>query len=392
MNSTENRRVAAYVIGLTASVINGTPPPENDGLSWSDIIEFASKQCVLNLVSYAVEDLQNKPDGQTLKYLREFRMQKIVVEAQQELAALDACEMLEKSAVRHILLKGSVIKGLYPSPDMRTMGDIDILIDRAQLEKVKKLFLNEGFELVGEGDLHSNVRKGNAYIELHQTMVDPDLKILTEYYGDGFRLAQKCSGKEYEYELSHEDFFVFLIAHIAKHYRYGGIGLRALLDLYVFRKNLPQLDRNYINAELQKIGLDVFAEKINRIASDWFSGSFDGEFNTMSEYIISGGVYGIDGTPVQNEFILKNIDGNIRRQKAKSVLSVIFPSLGEMQIRYPVLKKEKFLLPVFWVIRFFDTLRFARKNIHGRMENAQKIISIDSKMIEIQKISGIKEL
>ena len=87
---------------------------------------------------------------------------------------------------------------------------------------------------------------------------------------------------DYEYRLSDEDFYVFLIAHIAKHYRFGGTGIRSLLDLYVYEKSLTDLDFKYIEGELEKIGLLVFYKKINAITFNWYSGSFDGKFNIMS--------------------------------------------------------------------------------------------------------------
>ena len=88
--------------------------------------------------------------------------------------------------------------------------------------------------------------------------------------------------------------------------------------MYVYEKVLPSLDFNYINGELEKIGLLVFCNKIRKITYDWYSGSFDGEFDIMSEYIVSGGVYGIDGISMQNSFILDNIDEDIHSKKIKN--------------------------------------------------------------------------
>lgn len=390
MLSAEEKSVAAYVISLIASVINCSAKPENNGLDWQAIIDFARRQSVLNIVAYAVEELNGKPDDRIMTYLREYRMQKMVIEAQQELAASDACEKLEKMGVRHMLLKGSVIKSFYPSPDMRTMGDIDILVDSARCGDVIDAFVADGFSFVGEGDLHSNVKKGNAYIEFHRSMVDSCHKVLSSYYGDGFHLPQKCGGCEYK--LSDEDFYVFLIAHIAKHYRYGGTGIRSLLDLYVYEKALPSLDFDYINGELDKIGLLVFCNKIRKITYDWYSGDFSGEFDTMSQYIVSGGVYGIAGTEMQNSYIFDHINENIRFQKIKTLFKIVFPSYDEIKIRYPSIGGKKILLPLFWIIRFFDTVFHGSRGISRRIEDSKKIIDIDDEMIKIQKISGIEKL
>lgn len=391
MLNSDDKKTAAYVISSVAAVINGTKPPENDGLDWQKIISLAKKQSVLNILSYAAEELTVKPDEQTVKYLREFRMQKTVVEAQQELAACDICEKLDEMQVRHMLLKGSVIKNYYPSPDMRTMGDIDILVDADRCDEVVKAFIEDGFEFAGKGDLHTNIVKGNAYIEFHRSMVDSFHTVLSEYYGDGFKRAERCDGS-FSYKLSDGDFYVFLIAHIAKHYRHGGTGIRSLLDLYVYEKALPDLDFEYINQELEKIGLLEFCEKIRNIAFNWFSGSFDGKFDLMSEYIAAGGVYGIEGTEMQNSYIFDHIDEDIRFQKIKTLFRIVFLGYDELKIRYPFLEGKKFLLPLFWIIRFFDTLIHNPRNAMQRLDDSKKIMSIDEEMVEVQRISGIKKL
>ena len=45
------------------------------------------------------------------------------------------------------------------------------------------------------------------------------------------------------------------------------------------------------------------------------------------------------------------------------VFGLIFPSVDNLQYRFPILKKHKWLLPVMWVVRGFDVLLFKRKKI-----------------------------
>lgn len=387
-----DKSVSAYVINLVASVINGTVPPENDAnLDWGKIIDFAKKQCVLNIIAYSCEKLTNKPDPTTLKYLKEFRMQKIVVEAQQEIEACDAMDKLEKMGVRHMPLKGYIVKNLYPSPDMRTMGDLDLLVEPDRCDEVVKAFEADGFSFCGEGNLHSNVERGNAYIEFHRSMVDEEHETLNGYFGNGFERATPADGYSYRYELSREDLYIFLIAHVAKHYRYGGTGIRTLLDLYIYRKAYTDLDLDYIHGELQKIGLDVFQEKIESIADEWYGGEFNGEFNSVSAYIISGGVYGTMNEAFLNEFINAN-DEALETEKTKNFIRAIFPDKEIMSIRYPILKKCIFLLPVFWVIRFFETLIRYPVRFKNRAKHSVKILQIDNDLVNAQRDSGIEKL
>lgn len=391
-NDNYNKRICTFVINLIASVINSTQPPEkDDDISWQSIIDFAKKQSVLNIVSYACEKLKTKPDPAAMKYLKEFRMQKIIVEAQQEIESCDAMDKLESMGVKHMPLKGYKVKNLYPSPDMRTMGDLDLLIDEDRCEEVVDAFVADGFTFCASGDLHSNVERGNAYIEFHRALINKKHKILSDYFGTGWERARLCDGFSYRYELSEEDLYIFLVAHIAKHYRYGGTGIRSLLDLYVYRRAYPELNMGYICEELEKTGLRVFYEKIEKIAFDWYSGSFSGEFDTVSSYIVSGGVYGDEKVPLLNEFINEN-KGSIKTTKIKNWFTVVFPGKELMTTRYPVLKKCIILLPLFWIIRFFDTLIRTPQNFKKSVRDTTSIIKIDDDLINSQRDSGINEL
>lgn len=391
-NEKYDKQTSTCVINLVASVINSTQPDEKDeNVSWQSIIDFSKKQSVLNIVSYACEKLKNKPDAATMKYLKEFRMQKIIVEAQQEIESCDAMDKLEAMGVRHMPLKGYKVKNLYPSPDMRTMGDLDLLVDEERCKEVVSAFVADGFIACAEGDLHSNVERGNAYIEFHRSPVNKKHKVLSDYFGSGWERAKLCDGFSHRYELSDEDMYIFLIAHIAKHYRYGGTGIRSLLDLYVYRKAYPKLDFDYISGELEKINLKAFYEKIEKISDDWYSGSFNGEFDTVSSYIISGGVYGNEDDPLLNTFI-NETQGSIKTGKFRKWLITVFPGKELMTTRYPVLKKCIFLLPLFWIVRFFDTLIRTPQNFKKSVKDTTNILKIDNSLVDAQRDSGIDEL
>lgn len=387
------QKIAAYVIRLTASVVNSQKAPENtESLLWADIIEFAKNQSVLNLVAYACETLDEKPNPQTMKYLREFRKQKMIVEAEQEIEACDALDKLEEMGIRHMPLKGFIVKNLYPSPDMRTMGDIDVLVDFTHMDEIVDAFTADGFEFFGHGDLHTNVKRGNAHFEFHRALVNESYKNLTAYFGNGFERAVKSDGFNCRYELKHEDMYIFLLAHLAKHYKYGGTGIRTVLDLYVYRRAYPELDMNYIYSETAKIGLDKFQKKAEKIADDWFGGSFDGQFNSVSAYIVSGGTYGIRDRNVVNEVINQSEGKSIFAEKLKRIFSMIFPNYSLMSELFPTLKKCKALLPIFWIVRWVKSVCGKNSNLKKTINISAEIITADDALISAQRDAELGEL
>ena len=68
--------------------------------------------------------------------------------------------------------------------------------------------------------------------------------------------STKRDGYSYSYEMSHEDFYIYMLVHNSNHFRIGGMGARMVLDSYVFLKNhQSELDYDYLNVMLEKIGI-----------------------------------------------------------------------------------------------------------------------------------------
>ena len=58
-----------------------------------------------------------------------------------------------------------------------------------------------------------------------------------------------------------------MTCHTYKHYIHAGSGLRSLADTYVFLRAHPDLDREYLDAELKKLRIADFEEKM-RVLSE----------------------------------------------------------------------------------------------------------------------------
>lgn len=387
------KETAAYVIKLVAAAVNSVKAPEKpDGISWEDVCSFAEKQNVMNIISYACETLSSKPDANTMQFLREIRKQKILIEAQQQIETEDALDRLEAMGVRHMPLKGFVVKNLYPFPDMRTMSDIDILLDADRVDEVTEAFTANGFTALNAGDLHNNLIRGGIHFELHRALVNTSYKNLTSYFGSGFEKAVKCEGYNYRYELSRENMYIFLLAHLAKHYRYGGTGIRTVLDLYVYRKACPDLDMEYIYNETAKIKMDKFEHHVEEIADDWFGGGFNGEFNHISSYIISGGVYGRSGMFLVNEVINDSNGKSLVLGKIKKIFRMAFPEYELMCKLFPILKNHRMLTPFYYVFRWIKSVFGKNSNLKNTLNASADILGADDEMIAAQRAAELEEL
>ena len=58
----------------------------------------------------------------------------------------------EENNIDYMPVKGCNMKSLYPAPEMRVMGDADILIKLDQYDKVEKVMNELGFNFLVKGD------------------------------------------------------------------------------------------------------------------------------------------------------------------------------------------------------------------------------------------------
>ena len=185
--------------------------------------------------------------------------------------------------------------------------------------------------------------------------------------------------------MSAEDQFVYLFTHFAKHYRGTGIGLRHIVDLWVYRNHNSNMDEAYIKAQLEKFHLDLFYKNILQTLSVWFN---DAKQDNLTEFItsviFSNGVHGSTQTSILATALKESKKaGNSRFVRIKRILRNVFPGYKFMCKKYPVLKKAAILLPILWVVRIVNIFLFKRKQLSGKIKGY--------KTISTEKIDGYKE-
>lgn len=259
------------------------------------------------------------------------------------------------------------MKPLYPKPELRTMGDADVLIRQEQYEKIAGIMESLNYKLTDVDEQVYTWDCAALHLEIHQYIVQP-LSRYHAYYGTGWQMAMAGEGNRYH--LSVEDEFVFLFVHFARHYRIGGIGCRHVLDLYVHCRAYPQRDETYIEQQMEKLNLLEFYRNMKRLLAVWFEDGESGDIvDLITEYIFSGGTFG----SAKNRKYYWEVMGIIKAQSAKNsraklTMQTIFPPLSYMKRKYTVLHKAPYLLPIVWVVRWFQTLLFKPTSIKKKAE------------------------
>ncbi len=259
---------------------------------------------------------------------------------------------LEEAKIWFMPLKGSVLKDCYPQIGMRQMSDTDILFDPSRAEDVKGLMETLGYETVhfDEGHQDDYQKAPFFHFEMHRMLFAP---VNNEGFYHYYEQIEKklLAGEGYDRSFSPEDFYLYMIAHCYKHFYWHGVGLRSLLDIYVYRKSGPQnLNGEYLSKELSKLGLEDFEQKTRRLAEKVFREGKPEHLNREEEKLLEAyaqsGMYGTKARKIQ----LKAE----RSGKARYLLKRIFMPLPDVARFYPFFYRHKLLLPI---LPFYRLLR-----------------------------------
>ena len=261
-------------------------------------------------------------------------------------------ETFSEHGIDYLFLKGSVLKGLYPRPELRQMGDADILIRNEQYEDIKPILRKLGFEEDSIGPYDYTWNTADLHAELHYRLASPADTEFLAYFGVGWQRAiQTKRVCRYEYGL--EDHLIYLIMHLAKHYRDSGIGLKHAVDLWVYRNAYPKINHSYLRQELEQLHLWEFYCNVWDMVCVWFAQKEPNEKTEfMTHVFFRNGAFGSH----ENFLISTGVraakrSGSSQTAQLRRTIDVMFPDRKTMSKRYPVLKKVPILLPVIWIAR-----------------------------------------
>lgn len=301
-------------------------------------------------------------------------------------------KIFENNHIDYMLLKGSSVKGLYPTAEMRLMGDIDILIKEEQYPEIQNLLSQAGLQEIMVTD-HELIWKGEngVQIELHRKLIPSYNDDYYTYYCKPWEKAVFKEGNRYA--MSVEDEYIYIFTHLTKHYRDGGIGLRHIIDIWYFNRCYPEMDMGYIQSELEKLELAVFHQHILDTIEVWLCGKKANELTDyITERIIESGSYGIkEKCDMANAARLSATSESVVSAKRSNIFSAVLMPYSSMKKKYPVLRRMPFLLPVMWVVRWIDAIVNKRDHISRRAERIQKINAdvVDRYTEELQMV-GLK--
>lgn len=379
-----------YLIHLLSSVLKGAKPDQPpDQLDWEKLYHLSYNHKVANIAYYALQRLDHdlQPSQGVMRKFRVECRKALAIEATQHITVEQILKTFEENQIACMPLKGYLIKYLYPQPDMRLMADIDILFKNEQTENVEQLMQKLGFMVEHQGGNHDVYsKKPFINIEMHRRLVSEDSPY-SNYLSRTWERANLKANSRVIYELSLEDFYIYTLIHLTKHYIGGGTGIRSFMDIYVYKRRYGNvMDWNYIQAELNKIKLWEFEKSITGLNNVWFDKAPSNEtYDDMTKYILSSGVYG-----TLNQAILSSISKSVSEKRSLKTTKIqylwklFFPNLNTMKASYPILSTLPLLLPVCWVLRGMRCLLLKRN--HSWQKIKQVRAAADGEIIRLHNL------
>lgn len=287
-------------------------------------------------------------------------------------------QKLSESKIPHMPVKGWYLRTLYPVPELRTFGDIDILIKKQFRKKTDEIFIENGYSVKDNWEPTYSYDKALLRCEVHTELMDTDLgkgEQVVSYFSNALENAEKDVGERFlpQKELH----LMYLFCHLAKHLYKGGAGIRMYMDIALYLKEYAgTLDFDKIHADFKTLNLDHFYKTVIFACSEWFQIDLPFEINDISlnslnalkEYTFGADLFG--KTRDKSIIALRNDESGSKGNVLKDTL---FPNAKKIEERYKFIKGRKYLLPVAWVARGFVNL----KEIPQKLKFIKKVSNAD---------------
>jgi hypothetical protein len=291
-------------------------------------------------------------------------------------------EKLAVAGLKPLVLKGLICRSTYKElRDHRTSGDEDILIKIGEFEQCREILTGAGYIMENIHVTDKLLEKAHHIsffhpnqglkIEVHISILGYDNNYrakLNNYFLDVF---DKCISIEIDghwiYTLNHTAHYMFLFFHYVKHFTGSGVGIRQMLDIYMYDKLYhDEIDWNLIEDSIMEISAgSLYADLVNI-------------GNKLMGFTIMTNLNGYNMEVLLTDTMASGAYGNITREQSFSnrftesalnyggihIFKIIFPKAEILKVGYPILIDKSYLLPFIWVKRW---IRFIiRRGPFGR--------------------------
>lgn len=314
----------------------------------------------------------------------------------------DILNCLGKENIKIILLKGIVLSSYYPNREIRSMGDVDILVRDEDYPKVREFFIKHGFnEDSGHHDIHKEFSL-NRFInfEVHWNLINPKFyKIDTDKFLKDIWDNSKVYLNENLRCIDANNNIIYLLLHMLIHIKYSGFGLRQFYDLALFLdKEKDNIDYNYIIEKSKYYNIDFFVvymfNAINRVLKEVVPKEIVDLYNISDENIdllinniLLSGVHGRKNEIKGYENVMRYGQDIYTKRLPQKIFRVYFPHRDSLGDEYRYTLKHPITTPYGLIHYAFKKGVIKEYGFKGSLINLKKALKIRK-----IRVSLIKEM
>jgi len=372
-----------HLVTLLSAAIRSDKIENNKitNIDWNIIFKLAKEQNIFAILYFTVKNLDEdiKPNK---KIMSEWKKQTILAGLLQKQNINKIGLVLnafKNKSIQVMALKGLIFRELYPSKELRNMGDNDLLIHKNDLDNVKEILLQSGYYEDYSDLKHVLFLNENGLrIEIHWLLINTESFKHAEYLEKKIWENALCIdiGGTKVLKPSVQNQILHMFLHMVAHFISSGFGLRQLCDLVLFvEAKKDEIDWDELTQSIQKCKIDNFVITIFEVCRRMFdlslpqklygnkffnNQSFNNQcIDKMIYNIFSGGIYG--GIFGKTNFLLVDDElfsyyknkgqGSDIRRKFKYLIKLFFPSPQRLNDRYNYARYYNIFLPIAWTHR-----------------------------------------
>ena len=243
----------------------GKAPVGISKIDWQEFLSFAKKQTIIGIYWQGIQrlgDVANKPsEDDVMDWMGEYT--KIVRRnTKTDDAVAWLAKFMRSNDIGFFVFKGQTIASYYPTPEIRTSGDVDFYVLKKDWDRAKSLLEKE----VKITDDHSG-----QHLEFTKDGVPFEMHYHTAVFASGSkqRYWDELTDSYFDDVLDHVEIngmsvptlpptlnAIYLFVHIYHHFLKEGIALRQFIDwMMFFEAKHDEIVVSELTAKLERLGL-----------------------------------------------------------------------------------------------------------------------------------------
>lgn len=382
-----------YFLELLSSHINNEIPTPIEDIDWKAIYHLGDIHNVIALLSTQINKLpfEYKPKGIAKSYFNQ-ALGLTISEYDSKIESYNLfIDLLNENKIKHLVIKGAVLRNLYPAKELRTSGDTDAVIEKEKFELCGDMLLANSFTSMQRTGVEDDLFHNGHLFELKKDFETINDKSKELFYNPFDKKLSYNDG--YTYYLFPIYHLVYVVYHILLHIKHGGAGVRQLLDICVLINN-TDIDTNEFLSIMKELDLEKSTFVILSLCKEWFNLDINIDYEIDSELkeklsnsILTGGTFGYENGNVGTVRLAKEMN-NKRFASLKAIFGLFITSSDYLYRYYPYARKHHILLPMAYFNRLFDAI-FKRgkqnlKHIESMLKDKDNAIRLNEIINELQ--------